>query len=73
MPYYVITYDCANSRNNIYGVFADKKNALMEFKRIASNERTKCLLGGFKIHEYTDTHFISDHFSYRIITTTLMG
>ena len=68
-----MTYSCGNSGNNIYGVFADYKNALMEFKRIANNERTKCLLGDFKIHEYTDTCFISDHFSYRIITTTLMG
>ena len=73
MNYYVITYNYANSGTNIYGVFADKKNALSEFKKIVSNERADCLLGGFKIYEDSDTCFVSDHFSYRIIITTLMG
>ena len=73
MNYYVITYNFANTGNNIYGVFASYENACAEFKRIITTKRADCVSGGYKIYEDNDTCFVSEYISYRIIPTTLMG
>ena len=73
MNYYVITYSYDDSGNNIYGVFADYKNACAEFERLVTKKRADYVSCGYKIYEDNDTCFVSEYISYRIIPTTLMG